>query len=62
MSVTSPAMRDGAAILPQVDPRQGFRERGFELLLQLALVISLVMLVVSIGVLVALRDHWLGTP
>jgi phosphate transport system permease protein len=45
MSVTSPVMRDGAAILPKVDPRQGFKERGFELLLQLALVISLVMLV-----------------
>ena len=27
-----------------------------------ALSLSLVMLVVSIGVLVALRDHWLGTP
>ena len=27
-----------------------------------ALSLSLVMLVVSIGVLAALRDHWLGTP
>ena len=27
-----------------------------------ALSLSLVMLLVSVGVLVALRDHWLGTP
>ena len=43
-------------------PRSPFQGHHLRADQDAALSLSLVMLVVSIGVLVGLRDHWLGTP